>query len=67
MKFTTCIRTTGKLLAKSWILGCDSNGTGVLVANTHHEAPKGHERCSGKTKLLRPKQAGNRYVATVLS
>ena len=60
------IGSTGKFLSKARVLGGDTNGTGILVADPHHKASQGYQGSGGKTEFLGSKQAGNRNVAASL-
>ena len=52
-----------KTLPKLRILRCNAHRTRVQVADAHHHAAHGYERCCRKPKLLGAQHAGNRHIA----
>jgi hypothetical protein len=59
-------RRTRKALAQLRILGRDTRGTGVEVADAHHDAADRHQRRRGEPELLGPQQRGDGDVTTGL-
>ena len=51
-KVDDIFRFAGKPLTKLRILGCNTNRTGIQVADTHHDTSHGYKRSSCKTELL---------------
>ena len=56
----------GESRTEPWILRRDAHGAGVQVANAHHDAARGHQRCGRKTELLGAEQCGHDNIAAGL-
>ena len=56
----------GEALAQLRILRGDADGTGVQVADAHHNAAHGDQRRGGKAKLFSAQHGGNHHIATCL-
>ncbi len=56
----------GEVLAQLRILGGDADGTGVLLADAHHETAHRDERCGRETILLGSEKGGDGDIATGL-
>ena len=68
-KVNDIFRLSGKTLTKLRILGCNTNRTGIQVADTHHDASHGNKRSGCKTEFFRTKDGcdGNITAAHELS
>ena len=55
-----------EFLAQFRILRGHTHRAGVEVALAHHDATLNHQRCRGKTELIRPQQRTDHHVATGL-
>src|SRR5690606_26999708 len=60
------LRLAGILFAEPRVLRGDAGRTRIQMANTHHDAAGGDERCGGETELLGAEQRGNNDVAAGL-
>ncbi len=51
------------LARRAGLLGGDADGTGVEVADPHHDAARDHQGRRGEAELLRPEQRADDHVA----
>ena len=58
-KVNDIFRLSCKTLTKLGILGCNTNRTGIQVADTHHDTSHGYKRSGCKTEFFRTKDGCN--------
>ncbi len=55
-----------EVFTEDWILGGDADGAGIFLADAHHDAADGDERCGGEAVFFCAQEGGDGDIAAGL-
>ena len=58
--------TTQEMLTQTWVLGCHTHRTCVLITFAHHHAPQHDESCGAEAEFVGTEQCHQNHVASRL-